>query len=352
MRAAALAILCAALAARGVTAYFSNPVQLWLCAKGTPATHSWSQPAVAPSASVVSLPSGAALAGNSSYATQWVLLQANPGGVNASLFSHNPSGTISGLFGAATLCIEPAYSQLVFHGAQLRLGTCNASAAQSFTWHPEDGTLRPVVNGSLCLDYGSGVTCEGNPAAYCDPKASPAHRAYDLASRLETVELANMLFAAEIVEAYYGSNEGLPEWGLPPLWSGECLHGAVATCGAPYTDPATGYTSSGCATSFPAGLAAGGSLNRTAWAMLGYAIGDEVRGMNGQGLHGLSCWAPNVNPFRDPRWGRGHEVAGEDAGCVLSEYAAVFTYALQIGETDLGQLKTFATCKHETGYDS
>ena len=46
---------------------------------------------------------------------------------------------------------------------------------------------------------------------------------------------------------------------------------------------------------------------------------------------GLTYWSPDVNPFRDPRWGRGQEVAGEDP-TVLAAYARAFVTGLQQGE--------------------
>ena len=47
------------------------------------------------------------------------------------------------------------------------------------------------------------------------------------------------------------SNGGMPHLGVPPIQFSECLHGTNSGCGAPYTDPDTGYTSTGCPTSFP-----------------------------------------------------------------------------------------------------
>eukprot|EP01044_Picomonas_judraskeda_P006925 COSAG03_NODE_716_length_6124_cov_162.473693_10_plen_75_part_00 len=62
------------------------------------------------------------------------------------------------------------------------------------------------------------------------------------------------------------------------------------------------------------------SFNRTAWSMVGYTASTELRvGVNtaiclegaAQRCSGLSVFAPNANIYRDPRWGRGHETAGE-----------------------------------------
>ncbi|ANM70278.1 beta-D-xylosidase 4 [Arabidopsis thaliana] len=69
------------------------------------------------------------------------------------------------------------------------------------------------------------------------------------------------------------------------------------------------------------------------------------------GLAGLTYWSPNVNIFRDPRWGRGQETPGEDP-LLASKYASGYVKGLQ--ETDGGdsnRLKVAACCKHYTAYD-
>ncbi|CAN6484773.1 unnamed protein product [Victoria cruziana] len=69
------------------------------------------------------------------------------------------------------------------------------------------------------------------------------------------------------------------------------------------------------------------------------------------GLAGLTFWSPNVNIFRDPRWGRGQETPGEDP-LLTSKYAVHYVKGLQ--QTDSGyrdRLKVAACCKHYTAYD-
>lgn len=63
---------------------------------------------------------------------------------------------------------------------------------------------------------------------------------------------------------------------------------------------------------------------------------------------GLTYWAPNINIFRDPRWGRGQETPGEDPFW-SGEYAAAFVRGMQEGE-DARYLKASACCKHFGGY--
>lgn len=91
------------------------------------------------------------------------------------------------------------------------------------------------------------------------------------------------------------------------------------------------------------------------------------------GQAGLTFWAPNINLFRDPRWGRGQETPGEDP-MVASAYAVEFVRGFQGGKRKAGGeirngfsgkrvLKTMksddwseglmvsACCKHFTAYD-
>ena len=64
---------------------------------------------------------------------------------------------------------------------------------------------------------------------------------------------------------------------------------------------------------------------------------------------GLTMWSPNVNIYRDPRWGRGQETPGEDP-TTASRYGAAFVRGLQ-GNSSASVLQTSACCKHATAYD-
>ncbi|MED6113049.1 Beta-D-xylosidase 1 [Stylosanthes scabra] len=67
------------------------------------------------------------------------------------------------------------------------------------------------------------------------------------------------------------------------------------------------------------------------------------------GAAGLTFWSPNVNIFRDPRWGRGQETPGEDP-TLAAKYAASYVQGLQ-GNGAGNRLKVAACCKHYTAYD-
>ncbi|MCL7048716.1 hypothetical protein MKW94_001386, partial [Papaver nudicaule] len=72
------------------------------------------------------------------------------------------------------------------------------------------------------------------------------------------------------------------------------------------------------------------------------------------GLAGLTFWSPNVNVFRDPRWGRGQETPGEDP-FVVSKYGVSYVRGLQEispnGNVRNNALKVSSCCKHYTAYD-
>lgn len=89
----------------------------------------------------------------------------------------------------------------------------------------------------------------------------------------------------------------------------------------------------------------------------------EGRAMYNGGQAGLTYWAPNINVFRDPRWGRGQETPGEDPK-VVSEYGVEFVRGFQeikkkskvlnnrFGDDDGDEkLMLSACCKHFTAYD-
>jgi len=132
-------------------------------------------------------------------------------------------------------------------------------------------------------------------------------------------------------------------------WSTEALHGISGTC-----------TPDGrCPTSYPAPVGIGATFNLELVKTMATQISSEARRMftenhlNAGGNNtwqwiGLDFWAPNINLFRDPRWGRGMETPGEDP-YLNGEYAVAYIRAMQEGE-DPRYLKTVATLKHYAAY--
>lgn len=85
-------------------------------------------------------------------------------------------------------------------------------------------------------------------------------------------------------------------------------------------------------------------------------IGTEARAVYNEGqANGMTFWAPNINIFRDPRWGRGQETPGEDP-LVTGKYAVSYVRGVQGdsfegGLLKNGHLQASACCKHFTAYD-
>lgn len=119
-------------------------------------------------------------------------------------------------------------------------------------------------------------------------------------------------------------------------WWNECLHGVAA---------------GGHATVFPQAIGLAATWNVDLIYKMATAISDEARAKhheairNGKrGLYqGLTFWSPNVNLFRDPRWGRGQETYGEDP-YLSSRMGVNLVKGLQ--GNDLKYLKVVATPKH------
>ncbi|PWA76724.1 beta-xylosidase 2 [Artemisia annua] len=161
-------------------------------------------------------------------------------------------------------------------------------------------------------------------------------RVRDLLSRLTLKEKLGLLVDNAPAVPRLGMDEY--EW-----WS-EALHG-VSNVG-PGTKFGGAFPG---ATAFPQVITTASSFNTTLWEEIGRVVSDEARAMYNGGAAGLTYWSPNVNIFRDPRWGRGQETPGEDP-IVAGEYAARYVRGLQ-GNLPGDRLKVAACCKHYTAYD-
>ena len=147
-----------------------------------------------------------------------------------------------------------------------------------------------------CLSFWA-VGCWGQQLPYQNPELSPEQRAEDLVRRL-TLE--------EKVALMQNNSKPVPRLGIKPYeWWNEALHGVGRA---------------GLATMFPQCIAMAASFNDSLLYDVFDAVSDEARAKNrmfnkkGQykRYQGLTFWTPNVNIFRDPRWGRGQETYGED----------------------------------------
>ncbi|KAH9683731.1 Beta-D-xylosidase 1 [Citrus sinensis] len=157
-------------------------------------------------------------------------------------------------------------------------------------------------------------------------------------------DLIGRLTLQEKIRLLVNNAAAVPRLGIQGYeWWSEALHG-VSNVG-----PGTRFGGAfPGATSFPQVITTAAAFNESLWEEIGRVVSDEARAMYNGGMAGLTYWSPNVNIFRDPRWGRGQETPGEDP--VLSgKYAASYVRGLQ-GNTG-SRLKVAACCKHYTAYD-
>ncbi|KAK2137908.1 glycoside hydrolase superfamily [Fusarium oxysporum II5] len=142
----------------------------------------------------------------------------------------------------------------------------------------------------------------------CDTSLSPAKRAAALVAALTPEEKVGNLVS---------NSTGAPRIGLPRYnWWNEALHGLAGSPGGRFADTPP-YNA---ATSFPMPLLMAAAFDDDLIRDIGNVVGTEARAFTNGGWRGVDFWTPNVNPFKDPRWGRGSETPGEDA-LHVSRYA-------------------------------
>jgi beta-glucosidase len=172
---------------------------------------------------------------------------------------------------------------------------------------------------------------EQNPKekpAYLDGKLSPQQRAHDLVSRMTLEEKADQLedWATAI-----------PRLGVPDYqtWN-EALHGVARA---------------GYATVFPQAIGMAATWDTTMVHSMGNVVSQEARSKYNQAqregnhriFYGLTFWSPNINIFRDPRWGRGQETYGEDP-FLTGRLGIAFIGGVQGNDPE--HLRAVATSKH------
>lgn len=161
-----------------------------------------------------------------------------------------------------------------------------------------------------------------------DEKSDIEVRIFDLMNRLTPDEkIAMLCFNSPAVERL-----GIPAYN----WWSEGLHGVARM---------------GRATVFPQPIALGATFDPDLIKQIGDAVSDEARAKFNAAIKlgnytqygGLTLWCPNINIFRDPRWGRGMETFGEDP-YLTSLMGAAYVKGLQ--GNDSYYLKTAACAKH------
>lgn len=150
-------------------------------------------------------------------------------------------------------------------------------------------------------------------------------------------DLVSKLTLEEKISQLQHTSAAIPRLGIPQYnWWNECLHGVARN---------------GIATVFPQAIGMAATFNPALIQQEAEIISTEARAkyyeavsINSRDIYqGLTFWSPNINIFRDPRWGRGQETYGEDP-FLTSEIGKAFVKGLQ-GD-DPKYFKVIATAKH------
>jgi beta-glucosidase len=171
-------------------------------------------------------------------------------------------------------------------------------------------------------------TRSNSSAPYLDPSLPVEQRVSDLVSRMTLQEKASQM--QDVAPA-------IPRLGIPAYnWWNEGLHGVARA---------------GNATVFPQAIGLAATWDTALVHRIAEVISTEARAKYNDSIehgntgryYGLTFWSPNINIFRDPRWGRGQETYGEDP-YLTSRMAVAFVTGLQ-GD-DPHYLKVVSTPKH------
>ncbi|MEJ5995957.1 glycoside hydrolase family 3 C-terminal domain-containing protein [Pedobacter sp. Du54] len=163
---------------------------------------------------------------------------------------------------------------------------------------------------------------------YLNPKLPLETRVNDLLKRMTLEEKALQMD---------NRTPAIPRLQIPAYnWWNEALHGVARA---------------GLATSFPQPIGLAATFNEQSMFTMGTMVSDEARAKHHQFIRdgnrgeytGLTFYSPNVNIFRDPRWGRGHETFGEDP-YLTGKLGVSFVKSMQ-GDNPT-YFKTITTAKH------
>jgi len=196
--------------------------------------------------------------------------------------------------------------------------------------------LAKLVGLLLCAAVCSTASAQQSPA---DPAPSePDYKNAKLPVEQRVNDLVSRMTLEEKVTQLGHTADAVPRLGIPQYnWWNEGLHGVARA---------------GIATVFPQAIGMAATFDEPLIHQIADVISTEFRAKYYATVHpdgsadwyrGLTVWSPNINIFRDPRWGRGQETYGEDP-YLTARLGVAFVTGLQ--GTDANYLKTVATPKH------
>jgi beta-glucosidase len=160
----------------------------------------------------------------------------------------------------------------------------------------------------------------------CEQEEVLPYRDTDLSFEERTEDLVSRMTLEEKVSQMVNGSPAIERLGIPEYnWWSEALHGVARA---------------GLATVFPQAIGLGATWDEEHMYNVASVISDEARAKhhnfvsrNKRALYqGLTLWSPNINIFRDPRWGRGQETYGEDP-YLTGKMAVQFVKGLQAKAT-------------------
>jgi beta-glucosidase len=190
------------------------------------------------------------------------------------------------------------------------------------------GLALALASSALIVHTHAQSPAPSTDAVYRDPAAPLDARIKDLIGRMTMQEKIDQLSSTA---------PAIPRLDVPAYdWWNEALHGVARA---------------GRATVYPQAIGLAATFDPALLGRIASAIGDEARAKHNASVkagireryRGLTFWTPNINIFRDPRWGRGQETYGEDP-FLTATMGVAFVKGLQGDDPTL--LKAAATAKH------
>ncbi|ARV16546.1 glycoside hydrolase family 3 protein [Polaribacter sp. SA4-12] len=170
-----------------------------------------------------------------------------------------------------------------------------------------------------------------------NPKITPKYKDLSLDFETRTRDIVNQMTLDEKISQLGDRSPAIKRLNIPEYnWWNECLHGVARA---------------GTATVFPQAIGMAATFDTAMMKKVADIISDEARAKHNEAIRknwhgrytGLTFWSPNINIFRDPRWGRGHETYGEDP-YLTGQMGIQFVKGLQGNHPKY--LKLVATAKH------
>jgi beta-glucosidase len=196
--------------------------------------------------------------------------------------------------------------------------------------------MRKKIASTVFLAFLCAVVCSITSAQ--QPAEQPAYKNADLPVDQRVNDLVSRMTLEEKVSQLGHTAAAIPRLGVPAYnWWNEGLHGVARA---------------GTATVFPQAIGLAATFDAPLMHQVADTISTEFRAKFYSTVHpdggadwyrGLTVWSPNINIFRDPRWGRGQETYGEDP-FLTARMGVAFVTGLQ--GSDPRYLKTVATPKH------